>query len=124
VRFDGDFISSFHRAHEKCYGYLDRSRAYEIVNIRGHFTARTAKPAISKLPSGGTDSSPALLSKSPVQFRGRHTLAAIYDRAKLRAGNRLPGPAIVTEYSATTFIPPDWFARVDRIGNLLLEPRR
>ena len=51
-------------------------------------------------------------------------MTPIYDRAKLRAGNRISGPAIVTEYSATTLIPPDWSGRVDRNGNLILEPRR
>jgi hypothetical protein len=34
------------------------------------------------------------------------------------------GPAIVTEYSATSLIPPDWSCLVDRNGNLILEPRR
>jgi N-methylhydantoinase A len=51
-------------------------------------------------------------------------MTAIYDRSRLHAGNRIPGPAIVTEYSATSLIPPGWSALVDRNGNLILEARR
>jgi N-methylhydantoinase A/oxoprolinase/acetone carboxylase beta subunit len=42
----------------------------------------------------------------------------------LRAGNRLTGPAVVGEYSATTLVPLGWHARVDRNENLLLERGR
>ena len=124
VPFIGDFVSAFHRAHEKRYGYFDRARACEVVNIRARFVGRTPKPTLPKLKPGSTNSAAALLSKSEVLFQGRRKLTAVYDRSKLRAGNRVSGPAIVTEYSATTLIPPGWTGRVDRSGNLILEPRR
>jgi N-methylhydantoinase A len=124
VPFAGDFISAFHRAHEKRYGYFDRSRACEVVNIRARFTGRTAKPALPKLKPGPASATLAIVSKSPVSFTGRRKWTPIYDRSHLLAGNRISGPAIVTEYSATTLIPPDWTASVDCIGNLILEGRR
>jgi N-methylhydantoinase A len=124
VPFNGDFISAFHRAHEKRYGYFDRARACEVVNIRARFTGRTPKPALPNLKPGGPSAVPALVSKAQVRFHGHRKLTSIYDRSRLRAGNRIPGPAIVTEYSATSLIPPEWSGRVDRNGNLLLEPSR
>ena len=124
VPFAGNFVSAFHRAHEKRYGYFDRTRACEVVNIRARFTGRTPKPSLPKLKTGGPSAAPALVAKSHVHFRGRRNLTAIYDRSLLRAGNRIPGPAIVTEYSATSLVPPGWSGRVDRTGNLILEPRR
>ena len=124
VPFTGDFISAFHRAHEKRYGYFDPARACEVVNIRACFTGRTPKPALPKLRIGGISPAPAIVSKSQALFRGRREMTPIYDRSRLRAGNRMPGPAIVTEYSATTLIPPEWSGRVDRNGDLILEPRR
>ena len=123
VPFAGDFISAFHRAHEKRYGYFDRSRRCEVVNIRARFTGRTPKPALPAVPRGGRDAKKAKVSHSPVLFRGRPKPTPIYDRARLLSGNRVGGPAIVTEYSATTLILPDWSGRVDRNGNLILEPR-
>ena len=124
VPYAGNFISAFHRAHENRYGYFDLARPCEVVNIRARFTGRTPKPAVSKLKSGGPNPAAAHVSKSPVLFHGRRKMTGIYDRSRLCAGNRILGPAIVTEYSATTLIPPEWFGRVDRNGNLILEPRR
>jgi N-methylhydantoinase A len=123
VPFIGDFISAFHHAHEKRYGYFDRDRACEVVNIRARFTGRTPKLALPKLRPGTPNPAEALVSKAEVLFHGRRKLTAIYDRSRLLAGNRILGPAIVTEYSATSLIPPDWSCRVDRNGNLILERR-
>jgi N-methylhydantoinase A len=124
VPFAGDIVAAFHRAHESRYGYFDRARTCEVVNVRARFTGRTPKPGLPKLASGGSNSSRALVSKAPVYFHGRRQAATdFYDRSKLLAGNRIPGPAVVTEYSATTLLPPNWIGRVDRTGNLILEPR-
>jgi N-methylhydantoinase A len=124
VPFTRDFVSAFHRAHEKRYGYFDRARACEVVNIRARFTGRTPKPSLPKLPPGGSSPARALVAKTHVLFHGRRKLTSIYDRSRLRAGNRILGPSIVTEYSATSLIPPEWSGRVNRNGNLILEPRQ
>jgi N-methylhydantoinase A len=124
VPFDGNFIAAFHRAHDQRYGYFDRERACEIVNIRARFAGRTPKFALPKLRRGGPNPSAARVGKSQLRFRARKMLTPVYNRSQLLAGNRLRGPAIVTEYSATTLIPPEWSGRVDAIGNLILEPRR
>jgi N-methylhydantoinase A len=123
VPFDGDFIAAFHRAHDQRYGYSDRERACEIVNIRARFTGPTPKFPLPKLRRGGPEPATARVGKSRVRFQGQKMLSPIYDRSRLLAGNRLRGPAIVTEYSATTLIPPEWSGRVDAIGNIILEPR-
>jgi N-methylhydantoinase A len=124
VPFAGNFVSAFHRAHEKRFGYFDRARTCEVVNIRARFAGRTAKLELPKLAGGGLSPSAALVKRAAVRFHGRPQRTAVYDRSQLRAGNRVPGPAIVTEYSATTVIPPAWAGRVDRNGNLILEPRQ
>ncbi len=124
VPFAGDYIGAFHRAHEQRYGYCDPSRACEVVNVRARFTGRTPKPSLPKWKIGGPSAKEAAVSKADVMFSGRRFAATVYDRPKLRAGNRISGPAIVTEYSATTFIPPGWAGRVDGDGNIILEPAR
>jgi N-methylhydantoinase A len=47
--------------------------------------------------------------------------AKVYDRARLQAGDRFVAPAIVVEYSATTFITPGSNAYVDEYMNLVIE---
>ena len=43
---------------------------------------------------------------------------AIYDRARLPLGSRVPGPAIMEQADTTTVIPPGYTAAVDPSGNL------
>jgi N-methylhydantoinase A len=123
VPLSGDFIAAFHRAHEKRYGYFDAARACEVVTIRARLAGHTPKPVLPKLKQGGPDSSAARISMARVLSRGRTRRTPVYNRAALLAGNRISGPAVVTEYSATTFLPPGWQCHVDRNGNLLLVPR-
>ena len=46
----------------------------------------------------------------------------VYDRAKLRAGDVVAGPAIVTEMDSTTLVLPGHAATVHRSGSLLIRP--
>ncbi len=51
----------------------------------------------------------------------------VYDRGDLSPGDRISGPAMIVDPSATTIVEPEWQAKVDNIGNLILErmiPRR
>jgi N-methylhydantoinase A len=124
VSANGNFAAAFHRAHEKRYGYCDAARPVEIVNIRVRAIGSTPKPALPKIPHAGADSGAALMRERKIFFGGRAINTRVYDRARLRAGNRFRGPAIVTEYSATTVVLPGWRARVDDYGNLLMEQER
>ena len=54
---------------------------------------------------------------------GRWRKGKLYDRARLVAGNRIAGPAVITELSATTYVPSRWSALVDPFGNLTLTPQ-
>jgi len=44
----------------------------------------------------------------------------VHDRAALRPGARIAGPALIVDPSATTVIEPGWQAEVDRRANLIL----
>ena len=55
-------------------------------------------------------------------YEGESFEAAIYDRDLLHTGLVVPGPAIVGEMDSTTVILPGYEARVDEIGNLLINP--
>jgi N-methylhydantoinase A len=59
----------------------------------------------------------------PVYFgeAGRFVDCPIYDRYQLTAGTVVLGPAVVEEFDSTTVIHPGYQARVDDVGNLLLE---
>jgi N-methylhydantoinase A len=48
--------------------------------------------------------------------------AAIYERATLRSGDVITGPAIVTEMDSTTLVLPAHAATVHASGSLLIRP--
>jgi N-methylhydantoinase A len=45
----------------------------------------------------------------------------VYERDGLAPSATVNGPAIVEEFGATTVVPPGWIARVDALGDLILE---
>jgi N-methylhydantoinase A len=120
----GDFAGSFHRAHERRYGYSDAQRAVEIVNVRARAIGSTPKPALAKIPGGGANARAAMAGERNVFFDGRAVKTPVYERSQLRTGNRFRGPAVVTEYSATAVVLRGWGVRVDAYGNLIMERRR
>jgi N-methylhydantoinase A len=111
----------FHALHEQLYRFrLDTD--CEIVNLRA---VALGKGVSLTLPEGELDGpSPlhALSDEHRIYFDGKFLATPIYDRAKLRPGNRIPGPAIVTEMDSTTAILPGFTGEVDRYFNLLIQP--
>jgi N-methylhydantoinase A len=116
----GDFVRAFHAAHEKRYGYADARRAVEVVNVRARMIGASAKPSLPRMRGGGSDASGAVVDTREAYFGGRRVATRVYDRARLRAGNRFAGPAIVMEYSATTVVPPGWVVEVDEYESLIV----
>jgi N-methylhydantoinase A len=121
VPAQGDFVADFHRAHEQRYGYADPGRQVEVVNVRARIIGGTSKPRLDRMRPGAADARDALLGFEKVAASGGRRETPVYSREKLRAGNRLSGPAIISEYSATTYLAPGWRAKVDVWGNLILE---
>ena len=48
--------------------------------------------------------------------------APIYDRYKLKPGNIIAGPAVITQNDTTTLILPKHYGRVDDYQNILIFP--
>jgi N-methylhydantoinase A len=57
-----------------------------------------------------------------VHLSGATVDAHVYDRATLRAGDVVTGPAIVTEMDSTTLVLPGHAATVHASGSLLIRP--
>ena len=116
-------IGQFHADHQRRYGYSHADRKIEIVTIRlrARMKSPMSSPGRDKLAKA---SPPAQAEKRPVTFSSREIATTILDRDSLRSGMRLRGPAIVTEYSATTVVPPGASFYLDRAGNLIIELER
>ena len=106
---------SFHKEHHRVYGYSDPKRATQIVTLRMRATLAVARPSLRVRPQ------PAKLvsTKRNVWISGKWREAETGPREIISRVPR-PGPAIITDYGSTTLIPPNWTARLDSAGSLIL----
>jgi N-methylhydantoinase A len=111
-----NFLAAFHRAHQRLYGYADTGRAVEVVNLR--LLAVGRGPRLRSLPEGRV--SAGKKERQRVRWTGRWISAELLSRSQLQPGAPLAGPLIVTELSATTFVPPGWKAKLHTSGHLEL----
>jgi len=95
---------------------------HEFVNLRAFVQGRGISISRPKLAKGGPDPKAAAVGKQKTYMDGRDYTAIVYDRAKLKAGNRVQGPAIVMEMDSTTVILPKHHGLVDAFGNILIYP--
>ena len=58
---------------------------------------------------------------SDVYFEDGYRETAIYDRLRLSPGNRIDGPAIITQPDCTTVLAPGQQLEIDRFGNLVIQ---
>lgn len=110
----------FHLQHEQLFGFADRNRQLEIVNVRVRLRAPADPFSFPEKVAERGDGSQALCGRKQIYFEDGWSEAAIYDRELLRAGDTIRGPALIGEYTATTVLPPGCSLEVDRIGNLLI----
>ncbi len=118
-----DFIERFHNAHAMEHGYDIRERAVEIVNCRLIATVEGVKssPVEIDLRSDTSMQEREHTGASQVYFKeGVATETMRFDRQSLQPGDAIQSPAIITEKTSTTVLPPGWALTVDRYGNLIL----
>ena len=113
-------VQKFHAAHDQRFGYARTDAPVEVVNLRLTATGETDKPPIQPSPLADADPSEAFIAQNRVVFEGEALLTDFYRRETLQPSNQIAGPAIVTEFSATTVIPPNFSAIVDAYQNLIL----
>jgi len=142
VAFSKNLLADFQHEHQRRYGYAHPGREVELVTLRlraivksptarlgtasvgtadvGKASVGTGTPARPGRAKLGSPSTP----KVPVVFDdGKKLSTAIYSRDTLKPGQTYSGPAIITEYSATTVIPPRKRFQLDRAGNLIVTIR-
>jgi len=114
-------IAAFHEQHRQRYGFADPARPVEIVNLRLRITASGEPYAPEKRALIPGDGSAALYAERRVWFHGGFRLTRFYRREALVPGDAIEAPAMITEYTSATLVPPGCTARVDPLGNLVID---
>ena len=110
--------------HEKTYGHRASSgEPVELVTLKviGRGIPQTSRAALA----GRAELPKRLEIATPVRkayFGPKHGWVdtRVVNRADLASEHR--GPCIVEEYDSTCVVPPGWTARLDRFGNIGIEP--
>jgi 5-oxoprolinase (ATP-hydrolysing)/N-methylhydantoinase A len=116
--------ADFDDIHEREYSRRFEESDVEIPNVRIRGIGLQPKLQAPELEAGSESPEEALRYERDAWFITGGSLAPVptrfYDRAALKPGNVLEGPAIVNQYDSTTVVPPGISARVDRFGNILI----
>jgi N-methylhydantoinase A len=123
LRRDGlaGLIARFDAEHLRLFTF-NMASEHEFVNLRAVALGPALDLPAAKLPQGDGNPVRAKLRDHQVWMGGQMRPAVIYERAGLRAGDRIPGPAVVIEMDATTLIENDCVGTVDAVGNILITP--
>ncbi len=112
-------VAAFTAAHRARFGFAtpDRPLVAELV-------------AVEAVAVGGPVQEPELPTREGAPLEpidhvamwsgGREHRTPVFERTALRAGDRLPGPALVREANATTVVEPGWAAEVTARDHMLL----
>ncbi len=133
-----DLLKRFEQEHHRRYGYAHPMREVELVTLRLRAILKTPATHVGKMnqvreiahvgtgtlarPGRAKLGSPST-TKAPVQFDGNKLATPIHSRETLVPGKTYQGPAIITEYSATTVIPPGKRFHLDSAANLIVTIR-
>jgi len=115
----------FHDEHQRRYGYHHSGREIELVTLRLRACLRTPQAvsqSVSRQRTARTPSSRvAPIERVPVFFHDKAVITPVFVRERLFPGRSMRGPAVITEYSATTVIPAGKKFWVDAAENLVIK---
>lgn len=124
IRFVADPYTAFHSRHEAVFGFKNPRDVIEVVTLRIRARGVTEKPPFEESERRvAAVAESARLGEKPLVWKSRQIAAMWYDRERLLPGNRIVGPALLAETSATTFVPPKAEALVDGFGNVVIDTR-
>ncbi len=113
---------AFEDEHRKRFGFVDAARAI----IVGSLTAEAVPQTDRRLPAGkSNDDAKPIAGKMPAVRLPLHAGGAlqdapVFERTALHSGFETEGPALILEQGATTYVAPNWRARMNKYSDLVL----
>ncbi|WP_197922464.1 hydantoinase B/oxoprolinase family protein [Thiosulfatihalobacter marinus] len=109
--------ADFEARHKERYGFVSPDREIIIDMVSVEATGGGSGTVAPMVPEG--DGAP--LAEIEMYAEGSWRDVAMYDRDRLDTGTVVSGPAVIKEKTGTNVVEPGWQARVDGLGNLILE---
>ena len=121
---DRALVAAFQAEYERVYGYANAGGVLEVRDVRLVAIGVTPKPRVETIESAGMkrQGGPAAqIATRQIFHDGRLQEARFLDRSLVRPGARIAGPAVITQYDTTTFLPAGYSITADEFGNLIAE---
>ncbi|MGF1593606.1 MAG: hydantoinase B/oxoprolinase family protein [Kiloniellaceae bacterium] len=111
---------AFEAAHRQRFGFVAVERKLVVEAVAVEVIGATEEVADPERPvePGATEAAP--LTRVAMYSGGAAQDAPLYDRDALLPGQKIDGPAIIREATATTVVEPGWQAELTRRGHLVL----
>ncbi|MBI2162345.1 MAG: hydantoinase/oxoprolinase family protein [Candidatus Rokubacteria bacterium] len=115
----------FLETHEQVYGFAAEDEPVQVVNVRLVARGLADPPRLARLARGGAEARAAEVGRRGVYVDDTQGVVScpVYARARLLAGQRIAGPAVVEQFDATTWLLPRQEAVVDDLGFLVIRNR-
>jgi N-methylhydantoinase A len=114
-------VENFKTVHQRNYAF-NIDYEVEIVNVRAIAIGEVKKLELPRHASGRSNPDSARTGKRKLFHHGRSLTADLYERDQLKAGHRVPGPAVITQADSTTLVLPGHYGEVDPYLNILIWP--
>ncbi|MFW6041194.1 MAG: hydantoinase/oxoprolinase family protein, partial [Thermoplasmatota archaeon] len=109
IPYTEDIEESFHREHEKKYGYSNTDAELEVVRV--HIEIRKERDFYYSSPKEEDIKSS---NKRVCLFPKGKEKADVYYREGFVPENKKKGPCIIEDRDSTLLVPPKWFFTVDK----------
>ena len=113
--------AEFDAEHKRMFTF-NMDAEHEVVNLRAVALGKELDLPAMKIKRGTADAKGAKMRDTKVYIDGKMKKAGIYDRDKLKAGNKIKGPAIIIEMDSTALVHSGCEAKVDAYGNIIINP--
>ena len=116
-----EIVDLFHDLHYRIYAYGSVDEMVEFINLRVAAIGKVLEVSLAHSGAGDGDAEIARKGSRPVHFPTEGFIdTTIHDRALLRPGHVVSGPALVEEMASTTVLTPGVEGTVDEYGNILV----
>jgi 5-oxoprolinase (ATP-hydrolysing) len=119
---------TFEAEHRARYGFVVEGRGLVVVQVAVEAIGRMAEieePELKVVPRAASEPLEPVDRVTMITARAPHQPAEafatpVFERAHLRPGNRIAGPAIIVEATTTVVVEPGWAAELTARDHLLL----
>jgi N-methylhydantoinase A len=121
-------VAGFHATHNRLCGFDYRERGLagvQLVNLRIAAIGAVRRVGTATAAAAESEAAAAPSARRPILFTEEEDFVdtSVYDRRLLAPGTVILGPAVIEEFDATTLIWPGQNARVDAVGNILIDTK-